>query len=92
MDNDVPFLALELLQGESLDSWLGRGCRPALPELLRMGREIALGLAAAHATGLIHRDLPELRRLESLKSIDTKSPPQFSPRQFWNKLDAGKLK
>jgi serine/threonine protein kinase len=49
MDNDMPFLAMELLQGESLDSWLCRGCRPTLPELLRMGRELALGLAAAHS-------------------------------------------
>jgi hypothetical protein len=57
VDNDVPFLAMELLHGESLDSWLGRGCRPALPELLRIGREIALGLVVAHAKGLIHRDV-----------------------------------
>jgi hypothetical protein len=57
MDNDVPFLAMEFLQGESLDSWLARGCRPALPEIYRLGRELALGLAAAHAKGLIHRDV-----------------------------------
>jgi len=35
------------------------GTRPApgLPEIVRIGREIALGLAAAHERGLIHRDI-----------------------------------
>jgi serine/threonine protein kinase len=57
MENDVPFLAMELLQGESLDGRLERGCWPALPEALRLGREMALGLAAAHQKGLVHRDI-----------------------------------
>jgi eukaryotic-like serine/threonine-protein kinase len=55
--NDVSFLAMELLQGETLDERLRSGDRPELPEVLRIGREIALGLAAAHEMGLIHRDV-----------------------------------
>jgi serine/threonine protein kinase len=33
------------------------GGRLPLPEVLRVGREIAEGLAAAHARGLVHRDI-----------------------------------
>jgi serine/threonine protein kinase len=57
-DRGVPFLAMQLLRGESLEARLGRaGGRLPLPEVLRVGREIAEGLAAAHARGLVHRDI-----------------------------------
>ena len=56
-DNGVPFLAMELLHGASLEDWLQHNPRPNLPQILRIGREIALGLAAAHERGLIHRDI-----------------------------------
>jgi len=55
--DDVPFLAMEFLEGESLDAWLAQGNQPDIATVLRLGREIALGLAAAHERGLIHRDI-----------------------------------
>jgi hypothetical protein len=54
---DVPYLAMELLQGEPMDRWLERGGTPTAAELPRLGREMALGLAAAHERGLVHRDV-----------------------------------
>ncbi len=56
-DRDIPFLAMELLAGESLEERLQRGPRLPIAGVLRIGREIAEALAAAHATGLIHRDI-----------------------------------
>ena len=56
-DRGVPFLAMEFLEGESLDDRLQRESRLPLAEVLRIGREIAEGLAAAHERGLIHRDI-----------------------------------
>jgi eukaryotic-like serine/threonine-protein kinase len=56
-DNGVPFLAMEFLHGMPLDKWLKDGRKPNLAQILRMGREIAEGLAAAHARGLVHRDV-----------------------------------
>jgi len=56
-DNGVPFLAMEYLEGESLDSRLRRSEKMPLTELLRIAREITQGLAAAHAKGLVHRDI-----------------------------------
>src|SRR5262249_46511948 len=57
-ERGVPFLAMQLLRGQTLENRLGRaGGRLPLAEVLRIGREIAEGLAAAHARGLIHRDI-----------------------------------
>jgi hypothetical protein len=55
--NGVPFLAMPLLRGESLEERLQREGRLPLPEVLRIGREMAEGLEAAHACGLVHRDI-----------------------------------
>lgn len=57
MENDVPFLAMKFLYGESLEQRLAREGRLPPREILRIGREIALGLSAAHDRGLIHRDI-----------------------------------
>jgi serine/threonine protein kinase len=57
-DRGVPYLAMQLLRGQTLEDRLQRaGGRLPLPEVLRVGREVAEGLAAAHARGLVHRDI-----------------------------------
>jgi serine/threonine protein kinase/Tol biopolymer transport system component len=56
-DRGVPYLAMELLQGESLNNRLRRHGRLPIAEVLRIGREMALALAAAHAQDMIHRDI-----------------------------------
>jgi formylglycine-generating enzyme required for sulfatase activity len=56
-DNGVPFLVMPLLKGETLEGRLRRERRLPLVEVVRLGREMAEGLAAAHADGLIHRDV-----------------------------------
>jgi hypothetical protein len=56
-ERDVSYLAMEYLQGMSLARWLERGRKPSIDLVLRLGREIAEGLAAAHRHGLIHRDI-----------------------------------
>jgi WD40 repeat protein/tRNA A-37 threonylcarbamoyl transferase component Bud32 len=53
----VPFLIMPLLRGESLETRLQREQRLPLAEALRISREAAVGLAAAHAAGVIHRDI-----------------------------------
>jgi serine/threonine protein kinase len=56
-DRGMPFLAMELLPGESLEARLRREGRLPLSETLRIASEIAAGLEAAHEQGLIHRDI-----------------------------------
>jgi WD40 repeat protein len=56
-DNDVPYIAMPLLHGETLAARLQREPRPPLAFTLGVARDVLAGLAAAHAAGLIHRDL-----------------------------------
>jgi Protein kinase domain/WD40-like Beta Propeller Repeat len=50
------FLVMELVDGETLAERIKRGAIP-VPEAVRIAREIAEGLEAAHEKGIIHRDL-----------------------------------
>src|SRR5262245_8881493 len=50
------YLILEFVDGESLDSRLGRGAL-TVAETLEVTRQIAAGLEAAHEAGVVHRDL-----------------------------------
>jgi hypothetical protein len=56
-DRGVPFLAMEFLEGQPLDDRLKKEPRLPVAEVLRIGRETAEGLQAAHERGLIHRDI-----------------------------------
>ncbi len=56
-ERGVPFLAMPLLHGIPLDDWLKGQDRVPVAETARIGREMAEGLAAAHAVGLVHRDI-----------------------------------
>jgi Tol biopolymer transport system component len=52
----APYIVSELLSGETLQARLQQG--PAGPrKAAEWGRQIAAGLAAAHAHGIVHRDL-----------------------------------
>lgn len=53
----IPFLAMQLLEGESLDDRLKRVGKLPVAEIIRIAREAAEGLGAAHEKGLIHRDI-----------------------------------
>jgi serine/threonine protein kinase len=52
----APYLVSELLEGESLQRRISRG--PISPtRAIHLARQIAEGLAAAHAKGIVHRDV-----------------------------------
>jgi len=56
-DRGVPFIAMPFLKGESLKTKLERERRLQQSEVVRIGKEVAAGLSAAHERGLIHRDI-----------------------------------
>ncbi len=51
-----PYLILELLEGETLREALSRGPLP-MGQAIEIALQVASGLEAAHARGLVHRDL-----------------------------------
>jgi serine/threonine protein kinase/tetratricopeptide (TPR) repeat protein len=66
-------IVMEYVEGETLSARAARGPLDAALAA-RLGRDVALGLAAAHAAGLVHRDLKTenvmLTRGEEAKILD----------------------
>ncbi|AUX19619.1 uncharacterized protein SOCEGT47_000710 [Sorangium cellulosum] len=57
VDNDVPFIAMELLEGEDLAARLQRvGALPPA-EITRIFADVARAVRKAHDAGIVHRDL-----------------------------------
>ena len=53
----IPYLVMELLEGEVLSARIRRLGRLSLREALEFSYQTASALAAAHAKGIVHRDL-----------------------------------
>lgn len=53
---NVPYIAMEIVEGEPLDARLARGQIPAC-DVPRFGMQIAAALAHAHERGVVHGDL-----------------------------------
>lgn len=56
-DHATPFLVMQFISGESLQARVEREGPLSVVEILRIGMQAASGLAAAHAQGLVHRDV-----------------------------------
>jgi Tol biopolymer transport system component len=55
-EGEADFLVMEYLEGETLADRLSKGALP-FEQVCRYGAEIAQALGAAHAAGVVHRDL-----------------------------------
>ncbi|MFD4875102.1 serine/threonine-protein kinase [Streptomyces sp. NPDC058420] len=56
IEDELPWIVMELVRGESLHELLGRG--PVVPaEAARIGRAVLGALCAAHSVGIVHRDV-----------------------------------
>jgi serine/threonine protein kinase len=74
---DIDYLVMECLEGETLAARLGKGALPPA-EALRHGIEIANALDCAHRGGIVHRDLkPGYNKNGHLSKIRIENP-QYS--------------
>jgi serine/threonine protein kinase len=65
----LPYLVMEFVPGQTLHQYLADHGPLDLATVLSLGKQIALGLAAAHSQGLIHRDIKPCNIL--LESVPT---------------------
>ncbi len=56
-EEGVPFMVMELLEGDTVEERLARGDRFTLEETLLIAGRVLQGLAAVHDAGIVHRDL-----------------------------------
>lgn len=54
---NVPYLVMEYVKGETLDHWLEAPERPGVDELARLGAALALGVHSLHQQNTVHLDL-----------------------------------
>jgi serine/threonine protein kinase len=57
VNHHPPYLVMSFIPGESLQERLSREGPMEVVDVLRIGQQVAEGLAAAHAQGLVHRDI-----------------------------------
>jgi serine/threonine protein kinase len=69
-----PYLVMEYVAGASLQERLDRSGPMEMSEVLRIGEQIAAGLAAAHLGGVVHRDVKPANIL-----LEAPSPPTPLP-------------
>ncbi len=79
----LPYIAMELLQGETLARYLKRIPQLPLAAVVDLVRQIGRGLAAAHAAGVVHRDL---------KPHNLYRTEDAAGRAIWKILDFGVCK
>jgi serine/threonine protein kinase len=55
--NGIPFMAMEMLKGSTLETFNKAKNQLDFEQIIDYARQIARGLAAAHANGIVHRDI-----------------------------------
>lgn len=69
VEGDVSYLVMQYVPGHSLQARVDEQGPLRVPEILRIARQAALGLAAAHEQGVVHRDVKPANMLME-ESVD----------------------
>jgi serine/threonine protein kinase len=78
-EQPIPFLVMEYVAGITLQARIHRREPFAIRDILRIGGEMAEGLAAAHHQGLIHRDIKPANILLEDRNHSTGDNLQLTP-------------
>ena len=65
----APYIVMELLEGRSLAGLLTSRGKLGIDEVVRIGCEVARGLEACHAAGVVHRDIKPSNLFVTLSPI-----------------------
>ena len=82
VDDGVPYIAMELLTGESLADRLDRERRLSPPETLAILSQIGKALSRAHGADIVHRDLKPDNVFLCEDPDDPESPPTVKVLDF----------
>ncbi|MBZ0236697.1 MAG: serine/threonine protein kinase, partial [Deltaproteobacteria bacterium] len=82
-DAGALWLAMEWIDGPPLSRVLRRQ-RLSIEEITQLGRAIAMALAAAHARGLVHRDLKPQNIILANGSVEQPKLVDFGLAKAWN--------
>ncbi|MGA9751143.1 MAG: serine/threonine-protein kinase, partial [Acidobacteriota bacterium] len=66
-ERGVPYIVMELVEGESLAQRLKRAGKLSIEEASSIARQVAAGLAYAHEKGVVHRDVKPANILLDVK-------------------------
>jgi tRNA A-37 threonylcarbamoyl transferase component Bud32 len=85
-DAPMPYMVMEFIAGCSLEALVHRGGPLDVKQVLRIGIQVASGLAAAHKHGLVHRDVKPANILlengvQRVKLTDFRPGPRRRRRQ-----------
>ena len=79
-EQPIPYLVMEYVAGKSLQARIDQTGPFETRDILRIGAQIAAGLAAAHKQGLVHRDIkPANILLENGRTSASRSPTSAWP-------------
>ncbi len=66
LGGEIPYLAMEYVEGRSLEAKIGPGRDPwSRDQVIRMATDVAKGLAALHRHGVVHRDIKPANVMET---------------------------
>jgi eukaryotic-like serine/threonine-protein kinase len=84
-DAPIPYLAMERLHGEDLATHLRDNKRMGHKKLVSMMKQVGVGLDAAHAAGVVHRDL----KPRNIFCARAKGAAPSAEKDVWKILDFG---
>jgi serine/threonine-protein kinase len=88
VERSLPYIAMELLEGETLADRLRKDSRLPLHDVVDLARQVGRALDAARAAGVVHRDLKP-RNLFFVRAPEGEAGPSGPPEGVWKVLDFG---